>query len=101
MLQTAQQHTQFNCQSIYLYLVDWLVSFYFVVVTSNYVIAIDSIGSIRTSLVQSSAVRRQRAIGVLVLVVYLQELSYCRGWPTVREQYDFVYIGLRRIFSNR
>ena len=72
MLQTAQQHTQFNCQSIYLYLVDWLVSFYFVVVTSNYVIAIDSIGSIRTSLVQSSAVRRHRAIGVLVLVVYLK-----------------------------
>jgi len=35
VLQTAQQHTQFNCQSIYLYLVGWLVSFYFVVVTSK------------------------------------------------------------------
>ena len=30
---------------------------------------------------------------VQAIEVIKQELSYCRGWPTVREQYDFVYIG--------
>ena len=69
VLKTAQQHRQFNRQSIYLYLVGWLVSFCFVAVTSNLsgFNRINPLPGIRTL-----TDHLQGDLGVLVLVVYLK-----------------------------